>query len=72
MAIRFAHRTEAGEELARRLTAYAHRPDAFAILAISGKRLLEFVLLAFAQAGLVKQIAKDEFAPVALRLGRAP
>src|ERR687887_540421 len=27
MAIRFAHRTEAGEELARKLTAYAHRPD---------------------------------------------
>src|SRR5215510_6152875 len=27
MAIRFADRTEAGEELARKLTAYAHRPD---------------------------------------------
>src|SRR5437899_5693098 len=27
MAIRFAHRTEAGEELARKLSAYAQRPD---------------------------------------------
>jgi putative phosphoribosyl transferase len=27
MAIRFADRTAAGEELARKLTAYAHRPD---------------------------------------------
>src|ERR671935_1268438 len=31
MAIRFADRTEAGEELARKLTAYAHRPDALVL-----------------------------------------
>ncbi|HEV8717863.1 MAG TPA: phosphoribosyltransferase [Candidatus Binatia bacterium] len=31
MAIRFAHRTEAGEELARKLAAYADRPDALVL-----------------------------------------
>jgi hypothetical protein len=32
---------------------------------------LEAVLLALAQAGFFEQVAQDEFAPVALRFGRA-
>ena len=34
--------------------------------------LLEAILLAFAQTGFFEQVAKDEFAPVALCFGRAP
>src|ERR1700678_569987 len=37
----------------------------------SSKGLLEAILLALAQAGLFEQIAQDELAPVALRLGGA-
>ena len=45
---------------------------ALAVFAFNaGEGLLEDVLLAFAQARLVEQIAENEFAPVALRLGRA-
>ena len=47
----------------------AHGAGAIAALALdAGEGLLEGVLFAFAQAGLVEQIAEDEFAPVALRL----
>ncbi len=35
----------------------------------AGEALLEAVLFAFAKTGFLKQVAQDELAPVALRLG---
>ncbi len=49
----------------------AHGAGALAGLGFGGEGLLEGVLLAFAEAGLVEQIAENEFAPVALRFGGA-
>src|ERR1700733_2796317 len=37
----------------------------------AGEGLLKGILLSFAETGFVEQVAKDEFAPVALRFRRA-
>ena len=49
----------------------ADRTRALSAFPFDREGLLECVLLAFAQACLVEQVAKNEFAPVALRFGRA-
>src|SRR6185369_10945533 len=49
----------------------ADRTRAFSAFAFDRERLLESVLFAFTQSRLVEQVAKNEFAPVALRFRRA-